>query len=53
VRCCWRIGDHVVASDDGLPAGQRKDAAENAHRGSLARAVGPEKADDLAALDLE
>jgi len=44
---------HVVAGDDGLPFGGRDVAGEHAGRRALARAVGAEEAEDLAAGDAE
>ena len=46
-------GHRVVPGDAGRPSGRRQVAGENAHGRSLAGAVGPQKTDDLALLDVE
>ena len=42
-----------LAEQQGLSFGRRQQAGQHLHRRGLAAAVGPEKAEDLAALDLE
>ena len=48
---CVGLGKNVVACDARRAAGRRQEAGKNAHRRALARAVRPEKTDNLAALD--
>ena len=43
-----RVGHHVVAGNFHAPGARREIAGENAEDRALARAVGPEQADDLA-----
>ena len=44
---------YVVIADPGLSAGGAHPRGENADRGGLARAVGPEQSEDLSGLDFE
>ena len=46
-----RLVDHVEAADLGAAAGRRQVAGDDLHGRRLAGAVGPEEAQDLAALD--
>ena len=48
-----RIAQRVEAGDLGAPAGRLGQAEQHQDRRRLARAVGPEDADDLAGADLE
>src|SRR5206468_4112165 len=43
----WLLED-VEAGHDGFPFGGRHEAGQDPHRGGLAGAIGPEKAEDLA-----
>ena len=43
----------VLAEDQSLPAGREEQAQQQLDRGGLARAVGAEQAEDLAAVDLQ
>src|SRR5207249_234745 len=47
------IPEHVEAVDGGAAGGRGEVAGEDAHGGGLARAVGAEEADHLAAFDVE
>jgi len=47
------VADRVAAEDGHLAAGRRGDAADHPHRGGLARAVRPEEAERLAAVQVE
>ena len=47
------VSGHIESGHLGAPFGGRQKAGEHAHRGSLARAVGTEKAHDLALLDFK